>query len=82
MYIGMTNNLERRIWEHKSRQFKGFSQKYDTSKLVYYEVFQDVEMAITREKEVKKWRREKKNALVEQRNPKWNDLSVACVGSK
>ena len=74
MYIGVTNNLERRMAEHISGFLKGFSQKYKTTKLVYYEHFTDIEAAIMREKEIKKWRREKKNKLVESINPEWNDL--------
>lgn len=74
MYIGVTNNLERRIMEHRSGQIKGFTQKYKIARLVYYEHYNDIEIAILREKEIKKWRRGKKNALVETMNPQWNDL--------
>ena len=77
MYVGVTNNLERRIAEHKAGQVKGFTQKYKTNKLVYYEHYNDIELAILREKEIKKWRREKKDKLVETLNPKWNDLYEA-----
>ncbi len=77
MYVGVTNNLERRIAEHKAGQIKGFTQKYKTNKLVYYEHYNDIELAILREKEIKKWRREKKDKLVETLNPKWNDLYEA-----
>ena len=75
LYIGMTNNLERRIYEHKNKLFKGFTEKYNVNKLVYYEHTFDVSSAIRREKEIKKWRREKKNALITELNPTWNDLS-------
>lgn len=75
MYIGMTNNLERRLAEHKSKSVKGFSQKYSTDKLVYFEHYTDVEFAILREKEIKKWRRGKKDALVISVNPTWQDIS-------
>ena len=75
MYVGITNNLERRIYEHKNKLCKGFTAKYNIEKLVYFEETDDVLAAISREKENKKWRREKKNNLVEQMNPKWNDLS-------
>ncbi len=75
MYIGITNNLERRLAQHRLKQKKGFSQKYGTVKLFYFEHFMDVEFAILREKEIKKWRREKKNALVVSINPQWKDLS-------
>ncbi len=75
MYIGVTNDLERRTYEHKYRLIKGFTQKYNVEKLVYFEHFGDIEMAIAREKEIKGWRREKKNLLVSQGNPEWKDLS-------
>jgi len=76
MYTGMTNDLKRRLYEHKNKLVKGFTEKYNVNKLVYYEQTSDVFAALTREKEIKKWRREKKNALVVQTNPKWNDLST------
>ncbi|MCB4791787.1 MAG: GIY-YIG nuclease family protein [Elusimicrobia bacterium] len=75
MYIGMTNNLERRIYEHKSKLVPGFTLKYNINKLVYSEHTTDVNAAIIREKEIKKWRREKKNNLVCSANPSWKDLS-------
>lgn len=75
MYIGMTNNLERRLIEHRQKKVKGFTQKYNLTKLAYYEHCHDVNAAIAREKEIKAWRREKKNRLVETLNPKWLDLS-------
>jgi putative endonuclease len=75
MYVGMTNNLERRIYEHKNKLINGFTKKYNINKLVYFEQTSDVNAAITREKEVKKWRREKKDNLVLSSNPEWNDLS-------
>jgi len=75
LYIGMTNNLERRLYEHKNKLIKGFTQKYNLDKLVYFEQTTDVNSAIQREKEIKKWRREKKNKLIETINPKWLDLS-------
>ena len=75
LYIGVTNNLERRLYEHKNKLVKGFTEKYNVNKLVYFEQSSDIESAITREKEIKKWRREKKNNLVESVNKKWNDLS-------
>lgn len=76
MYIGVTNNLQRRIYEHKNKIFKGFSSKYNVNKLVYFETFQDINLAIAWEKEIKKWRREKKDNLVNKQNPDWVDLSV------
>ena len=75
MYVGVTNSLERRIYEHKNKLVKGFTEKYNVNKLVYFEVTGDVIAAITREKEIKKWRREKKDALVNAANPGWVDLS-------
>jgi putative endonuclease len=74
IYIGMTNNLYRRMNEHKNKLIKGFTEKYNCNKLVYYEHFNDVNSAIFREKEIKKWRREKKNILIEKQNPEWKDL--------
>jgi len=76
MYIGMTNNLERRLYEHKNKLVEGFTKKYNVHKLVYYEHGNDVHAAIAREKEIKKWRREKKNNLVKTMNPEWKDLSL------
>lgn len=75
MYIGMTNDLERRLYEHKNKLVEGFTKKYNINKLVYFEHTHDVYAAITREKEIKKWRREKKNKLVTTMNPDWKDLS-------
>jgi len=75
MYLGVTNNLERRLHEHKNKLVKGFTEKYNVNKLVYFEETQDVSAAIAREKEIKKWRREKKNQLVNRMNPNWEDLS-------
>ncbi len=76
LYVGMTNNLERRVYEHKNKLIKGFSKKYNLNKLVYFEETEDVVAAITREKEIKKWRREKKNQLVDKKNAGWEDLSL------
>ena len=75
MYIGVTNNLERRLFEHKNKLVAGFSSKYNVDKLVYFEETTDIQAAIAREKQLKSWRREKKNALVESLNPEWKDLS-------
>ena len=76
MYVGMTNNLQRRVYEHKRKLVKGFTSKYNINKLVYFEQFNYVQDAIAREKEIKKWRREKKNNLVKELNPEWKDLSL------
>ena len=76
MYVGVTNNLQMRIYEHKNKLVKGFTEKYNVNKLVYFEESNDINSAIAREKEIKKWRREKKNRLVVQMNPDWEDLSL------
>jgi putative endonuclease len=75
MYVGMTNDLLCRVYEHKTKAVKGFTEKYNVNKLVYFEETPDVRAAIAREKEIKRWRREKKNALVFKSNPEWKDLS-------
>ena len=75
MYVGVTNNLERRVCEHKAKMVIGFTEKYNVNKLVYFEETNDVHAAIAREKEIKKWRREKKNNLVVAVNHEWKDLS-------
>ena len=71
LYVGVTNDLNRRIYEHKNKLIDGFSKKYNLNKLVYVEETNDINAAIAREKEIKKWRREKKNKLVNQINPMW-----------
>ena len=76
LYVGMTNNLQRRIYEHKNKVIDGFTKKYNLTKLVYFELTNDVNAAIHREKEIKKWRREKKNNLIASMNPEWRDLAV------
>ena len=75
VYIGVTNNLVRRTYEHKNKLTEGFTKKYNLNKIVYYEEYSDIRIAISREKELKKWRREKKNKLVESINKDWEDLS-------
>ncbi len=74
LYIGITNNLRRRVYEHKEKLEEGFTQKYNVNKLVYFEVFENPEAAIKREKTLKNLVRRKKNALIEKMNPKWDDL--------
>jgi putative endonuclease len=74
LYIGVTSNLIRRIYEHKSDCLDGFSQKYHVHKLVYFEVSEDITSAITREKQLKKWNRQWKIELIETMNPEWDDL--------
>ena len=75
MYIDVTNDLYRRLYEHKNDLVEGFTKKYRVHKLVYFEQTNDVHSALTREKELKGWRRSRKNALVETVNPQWIDLS-------
>lgn len=75
LYIGVTNNLERRVSEHQQKIIKGFTEKYNCHRLIYYENFSNVNDAIAREKQLKKWRREKKESLVKTINPTWKDLS-------
>ena len=75
MYIGVTNNLERRVYEHKHELVEGFTKSYHVHKLVYYEETCDVRAALEREKQLKNWSRIKKNALVETMNPRWEDIS-------
>lgn len=75
LYIGMTNNLERRIFEHKHKLIKGFTEKYGLNILVYFEHFQYVNDAIKREKQLKNWKRQWKIDLIKKDNENWNDLS-------
>ena len=76
LYIGMTNNLHKRVWQHKNHTFEGFSDDYNAVRLVYWESFDDVRNAINREKQLKRWRREKKQWLIERFNPQWRDLAA------
>lgn len=75
LYTGITNNLERRIYEHKNKLVKGFTAKYNVHKLVYFDYTFDVTSAIAREKQIKGWTRQKKNELIQSINPEWKDLS-------
>ena len=75
IYIGVTNDLVRRVFEHRQKTIKGFTEKYNVHKLVYFDVCEDVNSAIAREQELKKWRREKKDQLVTDMNPRWLDLA-------
>ncbi len=77
LYIGVTGNLLRRVFQHKWREHDGFTQRYNCDRLVWFERYSDVSEAIAREKELKGWRREKKIALIESVNPVWEDLSHA-----
>ncbi len=74
LYIGVTNDLIRRVYEHKPNLIAGFTSKYNVHRLVYYEQFDNIEYAIHREKRLKKWNRKWKLALIEKENPNWNDL--------
>ena len=74
LYIGVTSHLSKRVYEHKRKLISGFTKKYNVDKLVYYEITEDVESAILREKRLKKWKRQWKVELIEQKNPEWNDL--------
>ena len=74
LYIGVTNELSRRIWEHRSGVLDGFTKRYHIHKLVYYEIYSDVNEAISREKKLKGFVRAKKNQLITSMNPEWNDL--------
>ncbi|MFZ2207006.1 MAG: GIY-YIG nuclease family protein [Microgenomates group bacterium] len=74
LYIGVTSNLKKRVYQHKLDMIDGFSQKYKTHILVYYEVFDSIELAIQREKQLKEWKRNWKLELIENKNADWNDL--------
>jgi putative endonuclease len=76
LYTGMTNSVLRRVHQHKEKRTPGFTQKYNVDRLGHFEAFEDVRAAITREKRIKRWRREKKVALIEATNPRWEDLSA------
>jgi len=75
LYIGVTNNIERRVFEHKNKLVKGFTNKYNVDKLVYFEHYSNINQAIKREKQLKKWKREWKIKLIIEDNADWNDLS-------
>jgi len=77
LYIGVTNNLERRVWEHKNNvNANSFTAKYNCHKLVYYEYTNSIKAAIEREKQIKNWKREWKNDLIEKQNPEWGDICI------
>jgi putative endonuclease len=75
LYVGVTCNIRRRVFEHKNKLTKGFTKKYNIDRLLYFETISDSFSAIEREKQIKRWRREKKVKLIETLNPDWNDLS-------
>ena len=74
LYIGVTSNIQRRVWEHKEKLTEGFTKKYNINKLIYYELIEDMPTAIAREKQLKNWSRKKKINLVEKENPEGMDL--------
>lgn len=76
LYTGVTNNLERRVYEHKNKLVEGFTSKYNVTRLVHFEEANDVNVAIAREKQIKGWLRSKKISLIESVNPQWKDLSL------
>ena len=76
LYVGVTNNIERRLWEHRNGHGSAFVRRYNVNRLVYAEETSDILAAIAREKQIKAWRRSKKIALIEAVNPEWRDLSI------
>lgn len=80
IYTGVTSDLEKRIFQHKHKLIKGFSSRYNLSRLLYFEQYDRIETAILREKEIKAWRREKKNNLIISMNPEWSDLADGWFG--
>jgi len=80
VYVGVTNDLVRRVYTHKNKLHEGFTQKYNVDRLVYYEVCFEVMSAIAREKQIKGWSRKKKDDLVNAFNPEWDDLYASLLG--
>ncbi|MBS1722927.1 MAG: GIY-YIG nuclease family protein [Armatimonadetes bacterium] len=80
LYTGVTSDLEGRVWQHKNGTYAGFSKKYRCTALIWYEEFADIRDAIDREKQIKRWRREKKIWLIEETNPSWHDLAQDWFG--
>jgi len=80
LYIGITNDLVRRVYEHKNKLIEGFIKKYNLTKLVYFELFSDAESAIRREKQLKNWHRQWKINLIESANKEWKDLLLNFIG--
>ena len=76
LYTGVTNNLERRCFEHKHKKVKGFTKKYNVNKLIYYEIFDFIDLAIAREKQIKGYSRSKKEAIIKKFNKEWRDLYI------
>lgn len=75
LYTGITNNLRRRVYQHKRKLIPGFTSRYNVNRLVHFEIFNEPQQAIAREKQIKGWLRRKKIALIEEHNPTWRDLS-------
>ena len=81
LYIGVTNSLQTRVWQHKTKTKEGFTKRYGVTRLVYFEEFRDVNNAIARETQLKGWLRAKKVALIQKENPLWKDLAADWYGS-
>lgn len=81
LYIGVTNDIERRVREHKEKRNEGFTARYNVNRLVYFETYHDIRDAIVREKQIKGWLRERKVVLIESVNPTWRDLSDDRLGT-
>ena len=79
IYIGVTNDIRRRLCEHKNEQIDGFTKKYHIHKLVYFEEYSEINHAIRREKQLKRWSRIKKNILIESKNPNWDDWGIGFI---
>jgi putative endonuclease len=82
LYTGVTNSIEKRLWHHSNTDKQTFTRRYKVDRLVYYECFHDIRDALARETQIKGWRREKKNELVQTLNPKWEDLSAWMFGDR
>jgi putative endonuclease len=76
LYIGVTADLQRRVWQHRNGVTEGFTKRYNLTRLVWFETFGDISNAIAREKQLKGWRRSRKEALIKERNPRWDDLAA------
>src|ERR1700680_2268276 len=81
LYTGLTNSLETRVWQHKTRAIAGFSKRYNCELLVYFEIYEQIKQAIAREKQIKAWSRLKKERLIGTMNPDWTDLAADWYGS-
>jgi putative endonuclease len=79
LYTGVTSDLVKRAWQHREKLVDGFTKQYDVGKLVWYEIHEDVLAAITREKQIKKWNRAWKIQLIQEQNPRWDDLYASLV---